>query len=672
VKKQQWISIMILIWVMLVISAYYVTHKPVSSFQLMVWGRAAGQILCSGAVLLLAGGIGRWIFPLSELEPQESLVLQGAVGLGVLGTGLLGWGVLVGYQRWVLLGLFAAMLVVFVRSWLGWAREISKLREKFLGSRRIDQYLTAVVLAIMGAGLLRALAPPLKFDSLVYHLALPFRYLRHTGFYYVPDNVYWGMPQVQEMLFVLSMAAAGVEAGPVLSWWIGVFSLLSVYLLVHRYSGSTSAWVAVLTLISGLTTARSLSWGYTLWLNVLWGSSFLMVLGNRELISTDDRPGQRKIFIREPVILLLAGLTAGFALGTKYTSGVLVLIGLGVLIWEMRGGSYLRFWKRAGVFLLGVGAAFIPWLVKNLVAVGNPLYPFFFPAGAMDSWRQSIFSHPEGALDFWQILGMPITSTVLGVEGAPGFAASIGPLFLALGAVAFLPGVGKPKHRSLLRSAKLIILGGFLIWAGAGTTSVHLSQTRLYAVLFPAGAVLAGTGFERLGKFNFSRVRLQVLILGLILMVGVFNAIQIGTEDARAGTFDHFLGVINDQEYLANNLGWYAAAVDDLQAMSEDSRLVMLWEPRGYYCLPMCDSDEILDRWHHDLRVQGSGEDVVLSWLAQGYSHLLYHRAGADFVRSTDGRFSAETWNELDDLLKLLPMVEDYGGDYQLYRLEAP
>ena len=671
-KKKHWVSIIILNWVLLVISAYYVFHKPITAAQLAAWIKAGGQILSSGAVIVLAGGIGRKLFPLSNLQPREALSLQASLGLGLLGTGLMSWGAAIGYQRWVLLGLFIGLLVLFSRSSLAWARQFSKLQDIFQQGKAADLLIKIIILVILGAGLLRALAPPLKFDSLVYHLSLPARYLHQESFTYLADNVYWGMPQVQEMLFLFSMAPAGVEAGPVLGWWIGVFSLISVYLLVQRCSGDTPAWVAVLTLISGLTTARSLSWGYTLWLNVLWGSSFLLILWHREQVLTGEQENEGEFFSRELGLLFMAGLTAGFAMGTKYTSGLLVPIGLGVLLWGGIRRTFHDFWKRAGGFLLGAGAAFSPWLIKNLAAVGNPLYPFFLPSGAMESWRLSVLSNPEGAMSFWQTLMLPVASTVLGIEGGPGYAASIGPLFLALGAVGLLAGGKDPQAGRLLRIVKFSVLAGLMIWAGAGMISVHLSQTRLYAVLFPAAAVLVGAGYESLGRYNFRRVRLRVLVLGLILMVAVFNVIQVGTEDARDGSLRHFLGVMDDQEYLTNNLGWYKAAVASPEELPEGARLVMLWEPRGYYCLPSCDSDEILDRWHFDLRKQGGRVDVVRTWIEDGYTHLLYHRAGADFVRSTDERFSAHSWKELDRALESLPLIEDYGGVYQLYLLEVP
>lgn len=672
-KKDQIGLVLILAWVLIVISAYYIFHKPISSAQIEIWVRAGGQVISGAAVLVLAGGIGKRLFSGKGIPTQEALIIQGSLGLGLVGTGLLGWGILIGYQRWVLIPLTLILLIAFFKSSLGWAAGLGKLTEQFRKTRGINLVLALIVLVVLAAGLLRALAPPLKYDALVYHLSLPSRYLSEGQFHYIQDNVYWGMPQLQEMLFVLSMAFAGAEAAPVLGWWIAAFSLLSVFLLVRRSFGETPAWIAVLALVSGRTTAQSLSWGYSIWLNILWGTAFLMAFCRRKQLIGERRSDGERADRKELSLLIAAGLFAGFASGTKYTSGLLVPVGLVLILGEGFRATGRQLWKRLGLFLLPAGLAFSPWAFKNWAGTGNPLYPFFFPGGAMDSWRQAVLSYPEGAASVWEVLGLPAAFTILGVEGGPGYAASIGPLLLALGAVGLLGrGNQARSSRHALRIAKICFLTGLFIWGLAGLWSAHLTQTRLYAVIFPAGAVLVGAGFDALRAFRNRFFRLQNLILGLVLLVGMLNVIQVVSEDLRAGTARHLLGVIDDREYLANNLGWYAAAADDPEGNSGDLKMVLLWEPRGYYCLPDCDSDEIIDRWHSELRLYGSGPAVIRSWKDQGFTHLLYHRAGAEFVRKTDMRFSSDSWKALDKTLDSLDLVQEYGSVYQLYRLGTP
>lgn len=96
----------------------------------------------------------------------------------------------------------------------------------------------------------------------------------------------------------------------------------------------------------------------------------------------------------------------------------------------------------------------------------------------------------------------------------------------------------------------------------------------------------------------------------------------------------------------------------------------MLWEPRSYYCLPRCVPDEILDQWRHARQTIGEPQEILNSWRAKGYTHLLYNRFGADFVRADDKRYRDTDWLALDELLSQLQEPVDFGGAYELYSLE--
>jgi hypothetical protein len=672
-QAQELKTSLILAWIVLVIGAYYVFHKPINEHQVVGWLNDLGQIVTGGALVFLAGGVGRSVYSGRIIPGQKYLILQVALGLGLLGTGLLGWGVLIGYQRWSLRALFMVLLLVFARRSFAWVKELGRTTRTREGITGINIWLAAAVLVFLGAALVRALAPPLKFDALVYHLSLPDRYLEINRFAYLEDNVYWGMPQLQEMFFVLSMAVAGVEAAPVFGWWIGLIGLWSVYLLVEQELGRTPAWIAVLTLISGLTTAQSLSWGYNFWFNILWGGAFLAAFLAREEVFDQQDSGSGDGQNDELGLLVIAGLVSGFALGTKYTSGLLLIMGLVGLLREGRRFPRKTVLKRLVVFFSFTSLAFSPWLLKNWIGTGNPVYPFFLSGGAMDAWRQTIFVDPGGGLSLWKAIGLPLVFSILGVEGGPGYAASMGPLLLALGAIGFLSSSGNNQcKRNKTALVKFVLGAGLLTWGVAGLFSVHLSQTRLFAVVLPAGAALSGIGFWKLSDYKIRSFRLRPVVLGLIMLVVGLNMVQVLEQDARAGTFRHLVRIMSDDEYLADNLGWYAPAVNHAVELIDGGRVLMLWEPRGFYCLPVCDSDEILDRWHDELRKQGSGPDVAEHWVKEGYSHILIYRAGADFLRRTDDKFTEESWDKLDRLLESLPLVEDYGGIYQLYRLGAP
>jgi hypothetical protein len=83
----------------------------------------------------------------------------------------------------------------------------------------------------------------------------------------------------------------------------------------------------------------------------------------------------------------------------------------------------------------------------------------------------------------------------------------------------------------------------------------------------------------------------------------------------------------------------------------------------------------VLDRWKRErypsLGAQPVLNDAILSgWRAAGYTHLLYYRLGADFIRREGAQASTpDDWQALEALLKDLRLVQDFGGAYALYSL---
>jgi hypothetical protein len=122
--------------------------------------------------------------------------------------------------------------------------------------------------------------------------------------------------------------------------------------------------------------------------------------------------------------------------------------------------------------------------------------------------------------------------------------------------------------------------------------------------------------------------------------------------------------------YRARNLGSYEKAITALADLPSDARVLMLWETRNLACLPACDPDEVIDRWYDDSHKYASAEEVLTAWHAQGYSHILLHVTGMDFVKDSDNRISSASWDKLETLLNLLPTPEIVAPGYEIYRLD--
>ena len=659
-KYQPFLFGAVLLWLLVVVSGYYFFHKPLTLTQAVALARAVGQFGLALALTSAAGGLGARLFPGDGLHPLTRLSLQAALGLGLLSLVVLIIGSVIGLQAvvwWIILGL---LLILNGRAVGLWMKNWLAARALWQDSDQLGRVLAVGVGALLLAALIVALAPPLKFDTLVYHLAFPRAYLDAGRVIYLPASMLWGMPQLAEMLFAWAMLLAGAESAMVLGWCFGVLALAGTWGYIAPRFGERSAWVAVAALLAGYSSATSLAWGYVGWLMVLLGLAFQVTLADWRS-SNNTRA------------LVMAGIFAGLSLGAKYTAGVLVLIGLAAIAWTARK-STPRHWLLT-MFLFGGVASLVsaPWWIKNALTTGNPVYPFFFQSGAMNAFRLTLQQNqpPWGN---WQDLALlPLRATWTGAEGAPGYSASIGPLLLAFGALAWIGYKARSQdQRAPLGVAALVAVLGLALWAVAARLSGLLIQTRMYWSLFPAFAFLVAAGFDSVGRLRFPQVRTGRIAGVFVVLVFWLNVFQVGASAIKMDALSVVLGIQTRDEYRLNNLGGYAWAVDFVAELPAETRVLMLWEPRSFACLPQCIPDETLDRWHLDRDAYKDSAAIAQSWRLAGHTHVLYYRLGADFTRASDERYQPEDWLVLDQLLAALPVVEHFGEGYTLYSLELP
>jgi hypothetical protein len=79
-----------------------------------------------------------------------------------------------------------------------------------------------------------------------------------------------------------------------------------------------------------------------------------------------------------------------------------------------------------------------------------------------------------------------------------------------------------------------------------------------------------------------------------------------------------------------------------------------------------------LDRWWHLRQTENDpgSEAIAARWRAAGATHVLVFEAGRAFVESEKfDPLTAGDWAVLEKLRASLPLVEDFGGAYQLYAM---
>src|SRR3990170_1553663 len=295
------------LWIAAIFLGYYVTHRPWANARGLTPIWAAADLLSASLLTVLAGGMGRRILgPMAALAPLERLSVQAAAGLGVMALTLLGLGLSVGLHPAILWGLTIAGWSVFWRQSTAWLREWRSLPEVYRQLPPLGRAACCFLAFALALELLQALAPPLAWDALVYHLELPRQYLSAGRIVFVESNLFVGFPQLAEMLYTWAMALRSGQTAAVLGWIVGLLALLGTAGAAIRLYGPSVGWVAPAALLTGASFLRAMGWAYV----DLWG----MLFGAGLLICLEQHARSR-----EPGWLIRAGAMAGLAGGTKYT-----------------------------------------------------------------------------------------------------------------------------------------------------------------------------------------------------------------------------------------------------------------------------------------------------------------------------------------------------------------
>jgi hypothetical protein len=243
---------------------------------------------------------------------------------------------------------------------------------------------TVIVLFLVGM-MLGALLPSIDFDVKEYHLQGPKEWFAAGQISWLPHNVYTSFPFLTEMFSLLGMVLSG-------DWFVGALTGklvlmtfapatgVAVFCVARRWFDVRVAWAAALIHLTAPWTYRISIIAYA-----EGGLTFYLIATLFGLLLTREASGCER-----RRLMLLAGLFAGSSMACKYPGLLSVVMPLGLaLLWfewrraaetsegeSVNGGSPVsRVLKAGAIYSIGVLLAVGPWLLKNAVETGNPVYP---------------------------------------------------------------------------------------------------------------------------------------------------------------------------------------------------------------------------------------------------------------------------------------------------------
>jgi 4-amino-4-deoxy-L-arabinose transferase-like glycosyltransferase len=457
-----------------------------------------GLLATAGLILAGAGGLGHLLLrglrvPLAARSLERSVL---AFGLGLSGLSLLtlGCGLAGRLSR---PGLGGALALFFV------AEAVCRFRERGTEPRNARQgpreplqipFWLCAAAPFLLCMLLGSLLPEVDFDVKEYHFEGPKEWYQQGRITFLPHNVYTSFPFLTEMLTLLGMVLQGdwywgAIAGKAVLMCFAPLTALGLLAAGRRWFSPAAGGLAALIHLSTpwiyrISTIALAEGGLTFYL-----FATLLAVGlafERFGKTAEAEPRQDGGNLR---LFLLAGLLAGSAISCKYPGLISVALPLGAV------SAAAPFWlksprperlrgcvKIAAVFLLGAGLTFGPWLLKNAVETGNPVYPLLYNVFGGRDWDAELNAKWKGGHSSTNYTLSALAANVIDVTAKSDW---LSPLLFGLAPLAWLAR-GRRRQVGWLWGAVGYL---FLTW----WLLTHRID-RFWVPLIPIVALLAGVG----------------------------------------------------------------------------------------------------------------------------------------------------------------------------------
>jgi hypothetical protein len=313
------------------------------------WGLAALRALGAGAV----GGVLRWATALG--------LGFGITALAILALGLAGW-----LNRWTSIALLAG----------GWAVVIARLIEDRAALKQYwmdaprAAWLIALAGPVIGIALVGAMSmpgvlfpdEPAGYDATAYHLQIPREWFEAGQIIPLKHSSFSFFPMAMEVHYLLAMHLRG---GP----WAGMY-LAQLMHAILSLATAAAVFGAVRSRGALLASTAALVVVAVPWVTmvgiVAYNEGALMLLTALAVAWAINDALPRRFVV--------AGVLAGLAAGVKYTGLPTLVVLLPVVLLAVQ--TIHRKWCAGPLYMLLIGLLVAsPWLIRNAVWCGNPVFP---------------------------------------------------------------------------------------------------------------------------------------------------------------------------------------------------------------------------------------------------------------------------------------------------------
>ncbi|OGF65219.1 MAG: hypothetical protein A2Y62_17845 [Candidatus Fischerbacteria bacterium RBG_13_37_8] len=424
---------------------------------------------------------------------------------------------------------------------------------------QIKYSFAAILISIQTAIILFAAStPPYFYDSMVYHLAMPAKYLQYHSFFYYPDIFFTSFPMNMSLFFAVPLAFKTDMATQIINViFILMTALTIIEFCTHYFSKKTAAWASVLFLTTPLASLSAFIPAVEPSLTFYSLISFLLFL--------------HYIHSKHSQFLILSGVAAGIALGIKYTHAAYLLMILFFLIpffpktWSYKT-RLITIFKLLIIFML----VFAPWMLKNLVIHADPLYPYF---SKFSSSSAEIIYQLAPKANFSTLLKHYLLTPIYMNFKTMGAAGILGPFFIIL--LPWLIAGSRKQHYFF----KLLLVSSI---SGIITFAITIHWLRLFLPIVPLMCILYA-----LALFNNQNNLLEKTAKYAAYLVISFNILTLLVHVQNFGLYTYAFGSAQKNEFLPRLVEYYPAA-KFLDRNSPDMGILLIGESRTYYFKQTC------------------------------------------------------------------------------------
>lgn len=310
-------------------------------------------------------------------DAAEHFAQAGLLGLAAWSLVTLAFGLAGSLRADVSLSLLAGFTLI--EQFLRWRTRSSSgpgtpfWKRRFLTGSLVGPIVVATVAPFVVAMVLGALLPPTDFDVKAYHLTGPKQWFQEGRISFLENNVYTSFPFLTEMLCLSTMVLRsdwfrGALAGQLVLAAFAPFAAAMIFSLVRRTFGTRAAWLSAALY---LTTP----WVYRISV-IAYVEGALAAYLVASLAAYLRLPSGRTSAATSREVVgwsLLCGLSAGSAAACKYPGVISAVIPFAVAV-----AFSVRSLRAILAYSLGVALTFGPWLLKNLLQTGNPVFPLLW------------------------------------------------------------------------------------------------------------------------------------------------------------------------------------------------------------------------------------------------------------------------------------------------------